>query len=112
MTATPDDLTPITRAIRESPLNYRAYGPYWWPIKTLLIRHGELPGNLKHADPDLTQHLLDWYGRDELALIEAAHDHYAEMHRLTFQATGIGWLPTGGPHKVRDPDMHALACDR
>ena len=32
--------------VRRRPLSYRAYGPFWWPIKRLMIEAGELKGEL------------------------------------------------------------------
>ena len=34
--------------VRRRPLAYRSFGPFWWPLKAMMIKSGEMEG----ADPD------------------------------------------------------------
>ena len=34
--------------VRRRPLAYRSFGPFWWPLKVMMIKSGEMQG----ADPD------------------------------------------------------------
>ncbi|MGL5294014.1 MAG: hypothetical protein ACRC9V_09685 [Aeromonas sp.] len=55
----------LAALIKRDPRQYRSYGPYWWPLKAMLISGGITPqvgvelesGTLEHythATPDLT----------------------------------------------------------
>ncbi|HHO0939103.1 TPA: hypothetical protein ACRTTK_003142 [Aeromonas hydrophila] len=55
----------LAELIKKDPRQYRSYGPYWWPLKSMLISQGEASevgtkleaGTLEHythQTPDLT----------------------------------------------------------
>lgn len=58
-------LTALATLIKKDPRQYRSYGPYWWPLKAMLIEAGGAPevghklegGTLEHythPTPELT----------------------------------------------------------
>lgn len=37
-------LSSFAATVRRRPMSYRAYGPFWWPLKRLMIEAGEMQG--------------------------------------------------------------------
>lgn len=37
-------LAGLVKVLGSDPRQYRSFGPYWWPLKSLMIEHGIQPG--------------------------------------------------------------------
>lgn len=68
----------LAELIKRDPRQYRSYGPYWWPLKAMLISSGAAPevgtkledGTLEHythSTPDLTVCAAWAYQQTQLA---------------------------------------------
>jgi hypothetical protein len=82
----------LAELIRRDPRQYRSYGPYWWPLKAMLISSGTAPevgtkledGTLEHythSTPDLTVCAAWAYQQTQL---DNGHLHTAD-HQLDME---------------------------
>lgn len=59
----------ISKLLTDQPLRYRSYGPYWWPLKKMLVESGETRFGIE-LDQEWIEAL--GYGDDDINLM-AAH---------------------------------------
>lgn len=70
--------------VRARPLAYRSFGPFWWPLKRLMIEAGEFPGTL----PDADEVARISFGRADLDVAAAfAYSEYASANQIEMSTT-------------------------
>jgi hypothetical protein len=96
----------IVQLLQRDPGSYRAFGPYWWPLKQMLRRHyaTETLYLLGNHDEPVTRGALERHYPDEEALFVAAVNHYREKAVLGERYDGSSSLPDGADYALFDPD--------
>lgn len=77
-------LSSFAGQVRARPLAYRSFGPFWWPLKRLMIEAGEFPGALPDAD-EVSRISL---GRADLDVAAAfAYSEFAMENQIEMSTT-------------------------
>lgn len=64
--------------VRRSPLAYRSFGPFWWPLKAMMVSAGELAASA--PDPDLVAQVTTGSAALDVAAAWAQHEaHSSQM---------------------------------
>jgi hypothetical protein len=91
-------VTNLGKLIAKKPAYYRYLGPYWWPIKALMLRH-EVPG------------IDDFIDQEGLAKINFPGDEYVCVAAWAMQESRIAAmeLPTNSV-LIEDADGNVTEC--
>lgn len=94
----------IVQMLQHDPLYFRAFGPFWWPVKAALKRAGFTRDNIPHlgdyVDPQ-ARHFFD--GRPTADVLGEALIYQAErVHHLHDPNHET---PDGDPYTLRDEDV-------
>ena len=102
----------IAKNIKDSPIRYRAYGPYWWALKRVLIENGYDFGMLNFGKNDsYDKELAALYsGQDNEQTIVLADAFWRQTVATSLEGTNKFLIDdsTGESFTLYDEDMEGL----
>ena len=102
----------IAKNIKDSPIRYRAYGPYWWALKRVLIENGYDFGMLNFGKNDsYDKELVALYsGQDNEQTIVLADAFWRQTVATSLEGTNKFLIDdsTGESFTLYDEDMEGL----
>lgn len=63
--------------VRRRPLAYRSFGPFWWPLKAMMIKSGEMQGEA--PDPELVAQVTTGNPALDIAAAWSQHEAYSSQ---------------------------------
>ena len=63
--------------VRRRPLAYRSFGPFWWPLKAMMIKSGEMQGEA--PDPELIAQVTTGNPALDIAAAWSQHEAYSSQ---------------------------------
>lgn len=63
--------------VKRRPAAYRSFGPYWWPLKALMIKAGELDAS--EVDPDLVAQVTMGSPALDVSAAWSQHETYSRQ---------------------------------
>lgn len=59
------------------PMAYRSFGPFWWPLKAMMIKSGEMQGEA--PDPELVAQVTTGNPALDVAAAWSMHENYSSQ---------------------------------
>jgi len=100
-------LSSFAEIVKRRPVAYRAFGPFWWPIKAMMVKSGVLAA--ESPDPDLVAQATMGAALDVAAawaFQEQAHESMTAMNNTFAVDTEDGDTVD---YLLMDDEMEALA---
>jgi hypothetical protein len=94
----------IVHMLQHDPLYFRAFGPFWWPVKAALKRAGFTQANAPHLGSYVDPQARDFFsGRSQADVLDEALLYQAErVHNLHDPHHET---PDGDPYLLHDEDF-------
>lgn len=101
-------LSSFASVVGRRPAVYRSFGPFWWPLKALMVSAGEFDGEM--PDPDLVAQVTTGDAALDVAAAWSHHERYSSQllagNTFTVDAENGDTIE----YSLCDDDMEGMTC--